>query len=175
MMNKSNNSSRNLAHYFIALLLCLLALLPWCLSAYNVAQLFIGLMFISLQSCPTISWPAFYLPPALHCAASRGNANCIDLLVKNGADVDTADKNGCTPIFYAITLEKDDSTKKLLKHNADPSCRDKRGRTLVVIEIRPYSYRKGPHVISHRYKFLVIEPFCQTQKFLCKDQYLLHK
>ena len=44
---------------------------------------------------------------ALHCAASRGNHDCIETLVGLcGAEVDVADQNGSTPLFYAVTLGK---------------------------------------------------------------------
>lgn len=66
---------------------------------------------------------------ALHCAASRGHSHCIEELKKLGADVNLADKNSCTPLFYAVTLGNKDCTKTLLKHGADPNHQDVRGRT----------------------------------------------
>jgi len=65
---------------------------------------------------------------ALHCAASRGHTKCVDLLVNKGSPVNSEDKNGCTPLFYAITLGHDDCAKVLLDKNADPSYKDKKGR-----------------------------------------------
>ena len=42
---------------------------------------------------------------ALHCAASRGHHDCIDTLIGLcGAEVNTKDHNGSTPLFYAVTL-----------------------------------------------------------------------
>jgi len=67
---------------------------------------------------------------ALHCAASRGHTKCIELLVKLcGAQVDTIDSNGCTALFYAVTLGHADATVKLLDLGADPNRQDRKGRS----------------------------------------------
>lgn len=69
------------------------------------------------------------LVPALHCASSRGHSHCIEEMKKLGAEVNLADKNSCTPLFYAVTLGNKECTKALLKHGADPNHKDVRGRT----------------------------------------------
>lgn len=67
---------------------------------------------------------------ALHCAASRGHVKCIELLIKLcGAQVDTIDSNGCTALFYAVTLGHADATVKLLDLTADPNRQDRKGRS----------------------------------------------
>ena len=66
---------------------------------------------------------------ALHCAASRGHSSCIEILVKNNAEIDSLDRNGCTPLFYAITLGHDKCVSLLLKKGASASHQDKKGRT----------------------------------------------
>ncbi|XP_066967723.1 uncharacterized protein [Macrobrachium rosenbergii] len=67
---------------------------------------------------------------ALHCAASRGHLDCLDCLLSLcGAEVDTLDSNGCTPLFYAVTLGHADCTQLLLNHSAHPDRQDRKGRT----------------------------------------------
>ncbi|XP_068232631.1 uncharacterized protein [Palaemon carinicauda] len=67
---------------------------------------------------------------ALHCAASRGHLDCLDCLLSLcGAEVDTLDSNGCTPLFYSVTLGHADCTQLLLHHAAHPDRQDRKGRT----------------------------------------------
>ena len=67
---------------------------------------------------------------ALHCAASRGHAECVRTLVSAcKARVDPVDKNQCTPLFYATTLGHDQCVKVLLELGASPNHSDTRGRT----------------------------------------------
>jgi ankyrin repeat protein len=67
---------------------------------------------------------------ALHCAASRGHTRCIEILIKLcGAQTDLIDSNGCTALFYAVTLGHADSTVKLLDLGADPNRQDRKGRS----------------------------------------------
>ena len=68
---------------------------------------------------------------ALHCAASRGHSKAIDVLVRKGAHVDSTDKNGCTPLFYAVTLGHYDCCKVLLNRKAYASHQDNKGRRFV--------------------------------------------
>lgn len=67
---------------------------------------------------------------ALHCAASRGHTRCIEILIKLcGAQTDLIDSNGCTALFYAVTLGHADATVKLLDLGADPNRQDRKGRS----------------------------------------------
>jgi len=67
---------------------------------------------------------------ALHCAASRGHTDCIETLVTLcGAEMDVIDSNGCTALFYAVTLGHADSTQLLLSFGAEPNRQDRKGRT----------------------------------------------
>jgi ankyrin repeat protein len=67
---------------------------------------------------------------ALHCAASRGHTRCIEILIKLcGAQTDLIDSNGCTALFYAVTLGHADATVKLLDQGADPNRQDRKGRS----------------------------------------------
>ena len=69
-----------------------------------------------------------YLPPALHCASSRGHKECVETLVKEKAPLEKKDKNGCTPLFYAITLGHSECAKLLMEKGANPNHQDSRGR-----------------------------------------------
>lgn len=67
---------------------------------------------------------------ALHCAASRGHSDCLETLVALcGAEVDLLDANGCTALFYAVTLGHADCAQLLLDCGANPNHQDKKGRT----------------------------------------------
>lgn len=47
----------------------------------------------------------FVVLTALHCSASRGHSDCLETLIALcGAEVDLTDANGCTALFYAVTL-----------------------------------------------------------------------
>ena len=71
-----------------------------------------------------------WFPLALHCAASRGHVDCIETLVTLcGAEVDVLDANGCTALFYAVTLGHADCTQLLLQYGAEPNRQDRKGRT----------------------------------------------
>ncbi len=48
-----------------------------------------------------------------------------------GADIDVADNNGSSPLFYAVTLGHVDCTNLLLSYGADPNKQDKKGRRFV--------------------------------------------
>ncbi len=57
----------------------------------------------------------------LHCAASRsGNLTVIEMLLKNGAEVNMADVNDWTPLHYAVAAKDPESVRLLLKNGADP-------------------------------------------------------
>ncbi|XP_071877004.1 uncharacterized protein isoform X5 [Bombus fervidus] len=67
---------------------------------------------------------------ALHCAASRGHARCVEALVNLcGAHPDHVDDNGCSALHYAATLGHADATALILKLGADPNRQDRKGRT----------------------------------------------
>lgn len=71
-----------------------------------------------------------FLKSALHCAASRGHSECLETLITLcGAQVDLMDSNGCSPLFYAVTLGHADATRVLLTLGAQPNRQDRKGRT----------------------------------------------
>ena len=67
---------------------------------------------------------------AVHCAASRGHKECLSILITLcGADVNMRDGNGCTALFYTVTLGYVECTELLLSSGADTNIRDRKGRT----------------------------------------------
>ncbi|CAF3420324.1 unnamed protein product [Rotaria socialis] len=67
---------------------------------------------------------------ALHCAATCGHISCIRMLVElYGCPLESEDVNGCTALFYAITLEHSNACRILLDLKANPNHKDNRGRT----------------------------------------------
>ena len=64
----------------------------------------------------------------LHIATLSGELEMMEALLDKGADVDIQDKNGLTPLFYAICSfpAKLDAVKLLLSHRANPNVRDKK-------------------------------------------------
>jgi hypothetical protein len=58
--------------------------------------------------------------------------DCLETLANLcGAEVDVIDANGCSPLFYAVTLGHSECTKLLLKYGAQPNRQDRKGRTYV--------------------------------------------
>ena len=77
------------------------------------------------------------LTAALHCAASKGHAACVETLLQSGGvAVDGRDGEGCTPLFYSLTLQHRDCTAVLLRHGAHPNTTDiKMRRPVAVIAV----------------------------------------
>jgi len=59
--------------------------------------------------------------PALIIASMAGSEGMIDLLIHAGADIELADKNGYTPIYWATAKGNTNAVKQLLNKGADPS------------------------------------------------------
>ena len=72
---------------------------------------------------------------ALHCAAKAGFINVIEVLIENGATIDTTDNNGETPLIEAIrsTIKSPEkqqgAIEKLLLNGANPNFKNKKGAT----------------------------------------------
>ncbi|GCC41981.1 hypothetical protein chiPu_0025636, partial [Chiloscyllium punctatum] len=62
-------------------------------------------------------------------AVTNGHLDCARLLLERGAQVDTADKRGCTALHRAAALGCADTVTTLLDHRAMVLCRDTEGRT----------------------------------------------
>jgi ankyrin repeat protein len=66
----------------------------------------------------------------LHKAAFDGNAERVKELLKKGADPNTKDKKGRTPLHWAAPYKGHvEVVKLLLEHGADPNIKNKYGRT----------------------------------------------
>ena len=62
-------------------------------------------------------------------AVYNKNADILDLLLRNGGDVDLDDGFGATPLMYAVSTEQIELVKILLAYKADPNLKDKTGNT----------------------------------------------
>ena len=62
-------------------------------------------------------------------AVERGDVGKVEELLKRGANPNTKDEKGRTPLHYAAAMGHLDIAKLLLERGADPSARDKYGQT----------------------------------------------
>ena len=53
----------------------------------------------------------------------------VNFLIKKSACVNAPDKKGCTPLFYAVSLDLVDIANTLLRYDADANQQDVKGRT----------------------------------------------
>jgi len=53
----------------------------------------------------------------------------VDLLLENGAELETKDKNGRTPLLWAVIDQREAEVKLLLEKGADLETKDKDGQT----------------------------------------------
>ena len=87
-----------------------------------------------LENDPTVN---LQRTPLVH-AAYQGQAECVDYLLANGANIDAQDIFGCTALHYACFHEcvrearYIDIVKSLLSYNADLSLRDSQGKTALM-------------------------------------------
>ncbi|KAH3720657.1 hypothetical protein DPMN_063560 [Dreissena polymorpha] len=65
----------------------------------------------------------------LHSAAYCGEHEIADLLIMNGARVNTKDNKWLTPLHRACCSKSEETVKVLLKHQADVNARDKNWQT----------------------------------------------
>ena len=77
---------------------------------------------------------------SLHFAAKAGFTGVMEVLLKNGAQVDGRNDKGETPLFYALKAgpraDIVKSVKLLLSHGADPKIEDRLGKTPLAIARR---------------------------------------
>jgi ankyrin repeat protein len=62
-------------------------------------------------------------------AVYNKNADVLDLLLRNGGDVDLDDGFGATALMYAVSTDQIELVKILLGYKADPNLKDKTGNT----------------------------------------------
>lgn len=71
-----------------------------------------------------------YGATALHRAASKGNLQCVNILLgEYKARVDMMDSEGNTPLYLACEEERVEVVKVLLKHGANPYAKNKQEKT----------------------------------------------
>lgn len=81
---------------------------------------------------------------ALHFAASKNFADCVELLIVHGANIDLQDSRGNSALHLAALSNHWDTVRLLLESGANPSLRDSTSRTpldLVRSRIRILSQR----------------------------------
>ncbi|XP_076435552.1 uncharacterized protein LOC143275371 [Babylonia areolata] len=77
---------------------------------------------------------------ALHfaclCSSHTASADITCLLLQAGADVNAVDRNGNTPLFYAVSNDHTDAADLLIRHGADVKARNERGETPLGIAVK---------------------------------------
>lgn len=66
---------------------------------------------------------------ALHRAAERAERPLVQILLEVGAQIDRADDDGDTPLFWAVVRRRSDNALLLLDRGADASVANARGET----------------------------------------------
>lgn len=79
----------------------------------------------------------------------------IQLLLAQGIDVDARDKDGDTPLWYAIANEQDVGALLLLQSGADPEARDNRGRNYAVRISQAESEGQITPVMAHYFQSII--------------------
>ena len=72
---------------------------------------------------------AFLVGGFMHCAAASGQIQAMAKLQDLGASVNRADGYGVAPVHVAVRFHRIESLRWLLAHGADPSIKDRDGRT----------------------------------------------
>ena len=70
----------------------------------------------------------------LHLAISMGSEDCLEILLRNGADPNLIDSKGRTPLMYSV-LESFNMIDILLMNGADPDIGDFEGRTPLTLAV----------------------------------------
>lgn len=66
---------------------------------------------------------------ALAAVAVKGNTKIAKILLENGANPNTADRLGVSPLIYAVQFENEPLIKLLLQYKASKTHKDNKGRT----------------------------------------------
>ena len=72
---------------------------------------------------------AFLVGGFMQCAAASGQTQAMAKLQDLGGSVNRLDGYGVTPVHVAVRFHRIESLRWLLAHGADPSIRDRNGRT----------------------------------------------
>lgn len=71
----------------------------------------------------------------IHWAADQGNLNILDILIKNGSDVNLPDNEGQTALHYCSSCGYPDCVKLLLQEGADRNAADNQGDTALSVAL----------------------------------------
>ncbi|MHB0998687.1 MAG: ankyrin repeat domain-containing protein [Armatimonadota bacterium] len=72
----------------------------------------------------------------LNCAIDKNDMNIFKFLIDNGADINAADKDGCTPLMYAASCGNTAIAKNLIDKSAKIHVKDKGGYSPLLTAIR---------------------------------------
>ena len=61
----------------------------------------------------------------LHIAAARGNRAMVDILLDKGADINTQDENGYTPLHRSVICANEETAQRLVERGAGVNKQDK--------------------------------------------------
>ena len=89
-----------------------------------------------IKAAPTATGshiPANILNADLHTAAEEGNTEEVELLLDRGANIETKDKDGLTPLMIAAKWGKTETVELLLDRGANIETKDKDGLTPLMI------------------------------------------
>ncbi|KAK9891335.1 hypothetical protein WA026_014578 [Henosepilachna vigintioctopunctata] len=76
----------------------------------------------------------------LHCAARKGNARMVDILLKLGADVNKTTNYGSTPILFACQASCGNCIETILRYKPDLNKKNSLGETPLNTFIKNYRY-----------------------------------
>lgn len=71
---------------------------------------------------------------ALHVATILDNSDCIDMLIRSGADINIPDSSGRTPLYIGVTKDSVDSVRMLLDNGSDITLINKINGKTVLLE-----------------------------------------
>jgi uncharacterized protein len=94
---------------------------------------------VALAGCGRSTPPVVRSPQsdALLRAAREGNADTVKALLSSpGADVNTTDERGSTPLIEAARFGHDDVARALLAAGADTKARDGDGKTALMLAVQ---------------------------------------
>ena len=77
-----------------------------------------------------------YSGAPLHAAVARRDTDMTELLVNAGADLETTDTRGWTPLFVAAACHRPEQIRILLEHGANVDARDWRGQTALMTPLQ---------------------------------------
>ena len=83
----------------------------------------------------------------LQLASRRGNTKIIDLLLKNGANIEGKDKDGQTALAHAVIAGKSATAEALIKKGADVNTQDIGGNTPLIIASNYTNYALSTQVM----------------------------